>query len=319
MGCISSSTYCHPRRRFNRNQCDTQSQTSDPQELSRRSHADNHRSSSFSNITSNSFHSNLSNSHTQFSIYVPPTGKNKRLKKPNVKYFKSDKKISESQLAAKREEFWDTAPAFEGKPEIWSALKAAVEALENKNIQLAQAIIDSANIIVPNGLLSDCYDELGNRYQIPIYVLAKPSNLIKTDKTELSSDYSSPNLKKSKKKKKKLDSSEDDLSGVDMNKIENGPSTSKTEINSELLQIKLRVSSLVQDTNSDLKIMVNLNETILNLKQKLCDMKSIDVKNQRFFFGGRLMRDKDKLKNFNLRKNVVIQVIVRDNLELKEF
>ncbi len=103
-----------------------------------------------------------------------PTGKNKKLKKDILKYFKFDRPITEKQLAAKREEFWDTAPAFEGKIEIWAALKAAVEAYEQKNYQLAQAIIDSANIILPKGFLNDCYDELGNRYQIPIYVLARP-------------------------------------------------------------------------------------------------------------------------------------------------
>ncbi len=79
------------------------------------------------------------------------------------KYFKYEKRISEKQLRAKREEFWDTAPAFDGKSEIWHALRAAVDACESKNFQLAQAIIDSANIILPNGLLNDCYDELGNR------------------------------------------------------------------------------------------------------------------------------------------------------------
>ena len=29
----------------------------------------------------------------------------------------------EYQLKRKREEYWDTAPAFEGKAEIWAALK----------------------------------------------------------------------------------------------------------------------------------------------------------------------------------------------------
>ena len=85
--------------------------------------------------------------------YMPPTGKNKRLKKDlfmvsSDRYlFKLDKRLTQRQLAAKREEFWDTAPAFEGKPEIWAALKAAVDACESQNFQLAQCIIDSASIM----------------------------------------------------------------------------------------------------------------------------------------------------------------------------
>ena len=53
----------------------------------------------------------------------------------------------------KRDEFWDTAPAFEGKLEIWNALKAATEAAERDDYELAQAILDGAGISMPNGTL----------------------------------------------------------------------------------------------------------------------------------------------------------------------
>jgi len=133
--------------------------------------------SSVQNTTANinaNYNLNLISPH-----HIPPMGKNKRLRKDFCKYLKCEKYLSEQELQAKREEFWDTAPVFDGKVEIWQALKSAVEACETKNFQLAQAIIDSASIILPNGFLNDCYDELGNRYQIPIYVLVKPSNLLK--------------------------------------------------------------------------------------------------------------------------------------------
>lgn len=123
--------------------------------------------------TSNSYQSTISNSFSTNQRFIPPTGKNKRLKRDYIKYLKqsyegrvwlgSARKMTESQLTAKRDEFWHTAPAFDGKPEIWAALKASVEALEARNIQLAQVIIDSANIILPHGIINDCYDELGNR------------------------------------------------------------------------------------------------------------------------------------------------------------
>lgn len=234
MGCVSSSSYCNrsgrgrARRQMN-TQCNStnslasnQVESNLPTENPTRNRAStHHQSPSFSNLTSNSFQSTASNSNPNstaafYSYYVPPTGKNKRLKKDFNKYFKSDKRISESQLKAKRDEFWDTAPAFDGKPEIWAALKAAVDALESKNYQLAQAIIDSANIILPNGLLNDCYDELGNRYQIPVYVLAKPSNLSKSrhkneqSSNDLDSNSSSFKEKCSRKKKKCTDDIEND-------------------------------------------------------------------------------------------------------------
>jgi len=46
---------------------------------------------------------------------------------------------------------------------------------------LAQAILDGANISVPNGFLTECYDELGTRYQVPIYCLSYPINIVKED------------------------------------------------------------------------------------------------------------------------------------------
>ena len=56
--------------------------------------------------------------------------------------WKSDIPLTEGQLKSKRDEFWDTAPAFEGKSEIWNALKAAVEATEVNDYDLAQGIKD---------------------------------------------------------------------------------------------------------------------------------------------------------------------------------
>ena len=89
--------------------------------------------------------------------------------------------LTEGQLKSKRDEFWDTAPAFEGKAEIWAALKAATEATETQpepDYQLAQAILDGACISLPHGSLNECYDELGTRYTIPVYCLSYPINIV---------------------------------------------------------------------------------------------------------------------------------------------
>lgn len=365
----------------------------------------NNSNSPNNNSNYNNYLLNHINSYSSYAYYVPPTGKNKRLKKDFYKYFKCEKRISEAQLQAKRDEFWDTAPAFEGKVEIWTALKAAVEACEQKNFILAQAIIDSANIILPNGLLNDCYDELGTRYQIPIYVLAKPANLVKPKRSSKKNIEGDDDSSSSKKKKRSdcnesdddNDESEDDLDDIDndddfndydddeencKSKSKNRhrrknfdedsgernskktaksdkkpkkfkfsksflsnssnnikPTTSnkclneqkgdsksnnndKTEIESEkkvnsyneLFQVKLRVSSLSNE-DEDIKLNVFLNQTVLSIKIQLKELVNIDPACQRFYFGGRLMRDKDKLKSHKIHKNVVIQVIIREKQE----
>ncbi|CAK9299235.1 unnamed protein product [Gordionus sp. m RMFG-2023] len=117
--------------------------------------------------------------------YFPTVGKNRPLRKklptyvPNKNNHHPHKSLTHSSLLAMRNEFWDTAPAFEGRKEIWDALKAASEALlNNKDFGMAQAILDGANITLPRGSLSECYDELGNRYRVPAYCLTTPLNLI---------------------------------------------------------------------------------------------------------------------------------------------
>lgn len=42
-------------------------------------------------------------------------------------------------------------------PEIWDALRAAAEA----DLTLAQAIVDSAGVIIQNADMTICYDERG--------------------------------------------------------------------------------------------------------------------------------------------------------------
>lgn len=95
----------------------------------------------------------------------------KKIRKP--KPWKHSDPITRAQLVQMREEFWDTAPHYGGRKEIWDALRAAAEA----DVSLAQTIIDSAGIIVQAPDLTVCYDERGAKYELPKYVLSEPTNL----------------------------------------------------------------------------------------------------------------------------------------------
>eukprot|EP00069_Balaena_mysticetus_P008550 bmy_05836T0 len=100
--------------------------------------------------------------------------------------------MTDGQLLSKRDEFWDTAPAFEGCKEIWHALKAAAHAFESNDHDLAQAITDGANITLPHGALTECYDELGNRHQLPVYCVAPPINMIEVKSNTETLDIPEP-------------------------------------------------------------------------------------------------------------------------------
>ena len=83
----------------------------------------------------------------------PALGKNQKLSTA-IPQWTSDDQITAAELRARRAEFWDTSPAFEGRKEIWEALKAACDACENQDFTLAQAIVNGAGISLPRGSFS---------------------------------------------------------------------------------------------------------------------------------------------------------------------
>ncbi|XP_023676038.1 ubiquitin domain-containing protein 1 isoform X2 [Paramormyrops kingsleyae] len=200
-------------------------------------------------------------------MHVP--GRNEPLKKDKPKW-KSDYPMTEGQLRSKRDEFWDTAPAFEGRKEIWDALKAAAVAIECNDHELAQAIVDGASITLPHGSLTECYDELGNRYQLPVYCLAPPVNLVSERSEEDVSENPEPQTAPKKE-----------------------------------FQLKVRLS-----TGRDLRLSASMTDSIGQLKKQLQVQEDIDAAHQRWFFSGKLLTDKTRLQDTKIQKDFVIQVIV---------
>ncbi|PON80645.1 Ubiquitin-binding domain containing protein [Parasponia andersonii] len=100
-------------------------------------------------------------------------GNTRKIRKP--RRWRHTEPITRAQLERLRDEFWDTAPHYGGRR--GDALKAAAEA----ELTMAQAIVDSAGIIVQNSDLTLCYDERGPRarYELPAYVLSEPTNLVR--------------------------------------------------------------------------------------------------------------------------------------------
>ncbi|CAB3375146.1 Hypothetical predicted protein [Cloeon dipterum] len=186
--------------------------------------------------------------------------------------WKSDIPLTDGQLRSKRDEFWDTAPAFDGRKEIWDALRAAATAYEACDFQLAQAILDGANVSVPNGFLTECYDELGSRYQVPVYCLSYPINIVK--------DFNG---------RESPDSSENAGDGDGCEVV-----------------LKLRLSS----TCCDVKLPVLSSDTIFACKRKLKAQEGIEVSRQRWYFGGKLLGDKLRIDEVKIQSGYIIQVIV---------
>ncbi|XP_078429246.1 uncharacterized protein LOC144701330 [Wolffia australiana] len=101
-------------------------------------------------------------------------GSSRKLRKP--KPWQYPRPITRAELAKMREEFWDTQPQYGGRKEIWETLRAAAEVT---NLAHAQLLLDCADIIVSATDMSVCHDERGTKYELPLYVLREPTNLIR--------------------------------------------------------------------------------------------------------------------------------------------
>jgi len=214
---------------------------------------------------------------------LAPVTKNKPLKAEKMRW-KSDIPLTDGQLMSKRDEFWDTAPAFEGKTEIWVALKAAVDAMFKDDIPLAQAILDGAGVSLPGGSLCECYDEWGTRYSIPVYCLSNPLNLVMESDRDSPAEFSEP---------------------VPGSASSSGPAEQQDQ--GEELKVKVRLST----TGEDVRLVLNTVETIGMAKKKLQDQEGCqEPSRQRWYFGGKLLGDKNKVGDAQVPQGYVIQCII---------
>jgi len=126
------------------------------------------------------------------------------------------------------------------------------------------------------GSLEDCYDELGSRYQLPVYVLSAPTNL-------------------------QLDSSD-----VDEHPEKLSPSFKKRKRGSEL-PMRLQLS-----TGSVMRLTARTNDSVLLVKQHVASSAGITVNCVRLYFAGKQLSDNTRLKDAGLRKNYTLQAVLSD-------
>ena len=89
-------------------------------------------------------------------LYAVAIGQNQPLAHEQEEWT-SDVPLTEGQLRGKRDTFWETAPVYEGRKEIWDALRAACEAVEEGDFELAQAIVDGVSLCLPRGKQNTSY------------------------------------------------------------------------------------------------------------------------------------------------------------------
>eukprot|EP00882_Tetradesmus_deserticola_P006453 GHRQ01006790.1.p1 GENE.GHRQ01006790.1~~GHRQ01006790.1.p1 ORF type:complete len:152 (+),score=59.94 GHRQ01006790.1:279-734(+) len=108
-------------------------------------------------------------------------GKEAPTKQYSKPRWKSQEPITAAKLQRMQEEFWDTQPHYGGDKAMWDAIKAACG---SEDMDTARLILDTAGIIVARADMTVMYDERGVKYELPKYVLAQPSNMLRGEEAE---------------------------------------------------------------------------------------------------------------------------------------
>ncbi|KAJ3183604.1 Ubiquitin domain-containing protein 2 [Gaertneriomyces sp. JEL0708] len=206
-----------------------------------------------------------------------PTGGNKPLIPHKSIVWSSDAPITRQELHRQREAFWDTSPAYSGRAEVWQALRAACE---SQSLELAQAIIDSANVTVPTGSLCDgCYDELGNSYVIPALCIVDPKNLIRD-----------------------RDKEKDDSETISDVKLDQAMGSGAA--GGPTMELVARLS-----TGKDLKLAVTKKDTVASVKRLVEAQSALDGQRSiRIFYFGRQLDEQTMIGDLKLSEGGIIQV-----------
>jgi len=125
----------------------------------------------------------------------------------------------------------------------------------------------------------DCYDELGNRYQLPVYVLSAPINLLREgsdpDPTAHSDEANTaPPV---------------------------GPSVE--------VPIKLLLS-----TGKHVRLTVRSTDTIGAVKRQVQAAASIDARRLRIFFAGKQLLDRQRISDAKIHRGYTLQCVVAEHL-----
>ncbi|ORX88316.1 hypothetical protein K493DRAFT_341370 [Basidiobolus meristosporus CBS 931.73] len=237
--------------------------------------------------------------------YLPTEG-NKPLRKKSLTWT-SDTPLTLEQLKAKRDEFWETAPTYEvGRREIWQRLRTVCETTD---LSQAQSIVDSLRLSVPTGHLSDgCYDELGNRYIIPIYCFAEPANLIRPTPGSSPNHPSAEYELNHKSNPGQIptititEHAESEPYGYPMYMPQTSTSTSD-----EGEELVVRLS-----TGKDIRIKVSPLDNMEVVKSKVCGVENVDPSrvNARFFYMGKMLNNSTTIQEINVPAGGVIQALV---------
>lgn len=194
------------------------------------------------------------------------------------------------QLDRERQEFFETRVS--GRPEIWATLKVVIGLLAEGEIQNAQVILDASAVTVPTGdLMNGAYDEVGNFYQMPEYIISDPNNVL---------PGSQENIVKGESASDATDEDE-----VERRREEKGKGVLKT---GDVIRVKARLSDR---GGPDIVISIGKDQNIRVLVRRIQEEVNITGKGKvKIAYLGKILKDGETLHAQGWREGHVVNALV---------
>ncbi|KAF9928119.1 Ubiquitin domain-containing protein 2 [Linnemannia zychae] len=260
----------------------------------------------------------------------PGYGGRRILALKNHKWYAPAPPPTRTRLEREREEFWDTAPAYDGRPEVWQALRTAC--CNEDDPDQIQAILNAARITIPSSISPEltvaavgtanaleepersgwsrraqrqdpmaqlaCYDHLGNLYIIPLKILSDPSNLSREDSVHTEESHHGG-------------TSQGTTDTAQRNESK-GKAVMREEQEQKLEKVRIRISNSQKEASL---LISGTQTTIGQIKAQLLEEQIVSSNHSiRVLFLGRILNDKEKLADITHfqagMEGTVLQVLV---------
>lgn len=208
-----------------------------------------------------------------------------------------------TDLSFMRSSFWESQTT--GQSQIWEALRLMSEAVLEGDIHLAETIAEAAQIRLPHGDLSICYDTANRVYKVPRYCYCNPNNLVSPkDVADLATRKSRHHVGPST------------LLGDIIVRIASTPTNFEQDVVLENMTSDTTIGMLKRELHEQLNNgLHDAPAEDANSKVNSWKGKGLPASEQRIFYRGAELRDDAYLQGTGIVEKDVLQLFIRQQRE----
>ena len=207
-------------------------------------------------------------------------------------------------MEKERDAFFDTRVT--GNGEVWKALRLVCEMVRNGDTAEAQGILDALNVTCPTGRIArdrgkhkergGVFDERGELYDIPAWVVTDPQDIIEDKEKDSNNDGAAAD-------------DDDDENAISTSQRKDEKGKGRAEDPGESVVLRARLSN----TGADVTVTVGTKEKIESAVRQI--QTQIGSKRVRLMYLGKTLDERATLEQSAWKQGHVVNALVYDGDE----